>query len=337
MRASFVPGLLFVLAGGLAADAAAAPQYAPYGNGYPSNQPDQTVRCESSNGRIRRCQIDTSRGVRLLRQLSDSACLQGRKWGYDRDGVWVTQGCRAEFAVGGYGDTYGGAYADGNPGQVFRCESSDGRRRQCATDTRGGVELVRQLSDAACVRGQTWGWDERGVWVDNGCRAEFRSGAGGNNRPGYAGNARTLRCESVDGRYRLCTADARGGVRLARQISGEACVEGRTWGINRQGVWVDGGCRGDFELGVRDNNGWAWGSNRPDNGYNDGNYNDGYGGRTVRCESSDGRVNRCNMAVQGVRLQRQVSDAQCQQGQTWGWDRGGIWVSGGCRADFAVW
>ena len=37
----------------------------------------------------------------------------------------------------------------------------------------GGVQLIRTLSDSACVQGRTWGWDRSGVWVDRGCRAEF--------------------------------------------------------------------------------------------------------------------------------------------------------------------
>jgi hypothetical protein len=58
----------------------------------------------------------------------------------------------------------------------------------------------------------------------------------------------------------------------------------------------------------------------------------------LRCESSDGRTHRCNVAIQGgARLQRQLSEARCLQGANWGWDRGGIWVSGGCRAEFAIW
>ena len=36
-------------------------------------------------------------GVQLVRQLSSSPCVQGRSWGYGRNGIWVAQGCRAEF------------------------------------------------------------------------------------------------------------------------------------------------------------------------------------------------------------------------------------------------
>jgi hypothetical protein len=35
---------------------------------------------------------------------------------------------------------------------------------------------------------------------------------------------------------------------LVRQRSGSPCIEGRTWGRDRSGVWVDRGCRADFEV-----------------------------------------------------------------------------------------
>ncbi|HVR81024.1 MAG TPA: DUF3011 domain-containing protein [Luteimonas sp.] len=223
--------------------------------------------------------------------------------------------------------------------QTIRCESTDGRNRQCPIEAYGGVRLVRQLSDAACIEGSTWGYDRGRVWVTQGCRAEFAIGGGyGNGNDRYdpyanGANSQVLRCESTDGRYRQCSGDARGGVRLVRQLSDARCVEGRTWGMNRMGVWVDNGCRAEFETGYRGNNGWGWGQSRPDDRYGQSS-----SGQSVRCESNDGRTNRCNLAVQGgVRLQRQLSDSQCQQGLNWGWDRGGIWVSGGCRGEFAVW
>lgn len=53
------------------------------------------------------------------------------------------------------------------------CESSRGRRETCRVDTRGEVRLVRQLSDARCVRGRTWGTLPGRVWVDDGCRGRF--------------------------------------------------------------------------------------------------------------------------------------------------------------------
>lgn len=59
-----------------------------------------------------------------------------------------------------------------------RCESRDYRQRLCRTDTYGGVRLVRQLGDAACREGRSWGAAQGGIWVSNGCRAEFEVGRG---------------------------------------------------------------------------------------------------------------------------------------------------------------
>lgn len=65
-------------------------------------------------------------------------------------------------------------------GETIRCESREGRRNTCRADTRGGVRLVRQLSNSPCREGRTWGWSSNSIWVDNGCRGDFqlRSGSG---------------------------------------------------------------------------------------------------------------------------------------------------------------
>jgi hypothetical protein len=46
------------------------------------------------------CRVDTRGGVRLVRQRSESPCYQGSTWGWDRRGIWVDRGCRADFALG---------------------------------------------------------------------------------------------------------------------------------------------------------------------------------------------------------------------------------------------
>jgi hypothetical protein len=60
-----------------------------------------TITCESRGHDRAYCAVDTRGGVRLVRQLSESRCESGRSWGTDRGGIWVSQGCRAQFAVGG--------------------------------------------------------------------------------------------------------------------------------------------------------------------------------------------------------------------------------------------
>jgi hypothetical protein len=58
------------------------------------------------------------------------------------------------------------------------CSSDNGKRHYCEVDTRGGVSMVHQRSDTACEEGYSWDYDRRGIWVDHGCRAEFRLHAG---------------------------------------------------------------------------------------------------------------------------------------------------------------
>ena len=204
------------------------------------------VRCESNDGRTRECPTNGGRAY-LVRQISRASCIEGRSWGQGRNGIWVSQGCRAEFEIRGYGGGDWGRPDEGY-GERIRCESIDGRYRRCALPGRGRAQLVRQISKTACIEGRTWGNDRDGVWVADGCRAEFTSGGwqGGWNRPDYGYGARQFRCESIDGRRRECATNTRSGVELVRQLSRAACVQGRTWGYARNGIWVDDGCRAEF-------------------------------------------------------------------------------------------
>ena len=59
---------------------------------------------------------------------------------------------------------------------TIRCESSNGREQYCRGNTRGGVYLSTQLSSSGCYQGDTWGYDNGGVWVNAGCRAIFQTG-----------------------------------------------------------------------------------------------------------------------------------------------------------------
>jgi len=61
--------------------------------------------------------------------------------------------------------------------RMVRCESGTfGRFTECRVRTDGRVELVRELSSRRCRQWDTWGYNRERVWVDNGCRAEFRVG-----------------------------------------------------------------------------------------------------------------------------------------------------------------
>jgi hypothetical protein len=65
----------------------------------PSPTPPR-VACSSSAGVRNHCDADTSAGVVLARSTGEAACLLGKTWGYDDTGIWVSDGCTAEFIVG---------------------------------------------------------------------------------------------------------------------------------------------------------------------------------------------------------------------------------------------
>ena len=58
-----------------------------------------SVTCASDNGQSRTCAWDRRYGEpRLVEQLSNTACVQGRSWGFDSGrGLWVDNGCRGRF------------------------------------------------------------------------------------------------------------------------------------------------------------------------------------------------------------------------------------------------
>lgn len=58
------------------------------------------VTCESKNDKYQYCSANTANEVRMMRQISDVRCEQGKSWGYDKQGVWVDHNCAAEFEVG---------------------------------------------------------------------------------------------------------------------------------------------------------------------------------------------------------------------------------------------
>lgn len=124
------------------------------------------------------------------------------------------------------------------------CSSNDGKRVYCQADTRGAIQLLRQISGSTCLEGETWGYDPRGIWVDRGCRAEFMVSRA---RRDFSRN--TIICSSDNGERVYCEVDTHERrVELVQQMSGSLCSEGETWGWDRQGIWVDRGCRAEFAL-----------------------------------------------------------------------------------------
>jgi hypothetical protein len=277
-----------------------------------------TVRCESSDGRYVECRTGLLDNVTLSRTLNDSSCVQGQTWGFRNNVIWVDRGCRADFLVTENLSSNTPVTTATTNDTLVVCESLNNTRHQCHTKVLGGITLVRTLSDNECIRGKSWGINQRGVWVDKGCRAEFS--IGGVPTSSTSLGTHTLICESKGGRTR-CPVDTAYGVRLTRTISSHSCALGRDWGYDENGVWVTNGCRAEFSVNAPGTSSMASASSRP----------------VVLCESKDGHRGFCPADTTfGVSLSRQLSDRDCVRGQTWGYDNGGIWVTGGCRAEFLL-
>src|SRR5690606_16242384 len=141
-------------------------------NGHPGGGSQDLVRCESRDNRQQTCAF---RGrAALIRQLSKTACVEGRTWGQRGNTLWVDDGCRGEFAQaqgGGPGQRPG--QWNGNAYSVT-CSSDDKRRRTCNWDRRmGRPVVVQQISSPCFPARRSWGWTGNTIWVDGGCRARF--------------------------------------------------------------------------------------------------------------------------------------------------------------------
>lgn len=141
-------------------------------------------------------------------------------------------------------------------------ESKDGRRAQVSINIPASakVKLVRQLSDKPCREDRTWGYNRRGIWVDDGCRGVFEidyrngNGNGNGNSGGWGdwndnnGAKQRIELVSSNDRRKIYRSSNIRDVKLVRQLSDKPCREGRSWGHDRNSVWVDDGCRAVFEI-----------------------------------------------------------------------------------------
>lgn len=156
---------------------------------YPGNDNNRhnnnnIIVCQSRRNRYQQCNTGFRGRVQLVRRLNNSAaCVAGRSWGQRQGMVWVSRGCRAQFAsVGRPGRGDDNNYNNNNNWNRDRnysvtCSSQNNNMFRCNWDARyGSPRLVQQLSSSACVSGRTWGYENKGViWVNGGCRARFAS------------------------------------------------------------------------------------------------------------------------------------------------------------------
>lgn len=147
------------------------------GNG---NGGTRTIRCESFNYREQYCRANLDRATVQVQRVLGGTCRQNDTWRWDRNGINVRNGCRADFRVteyGGGGSGWGGSGGSweggGSGGRIVSCASQNYRYAQCYVGTINNVQIDR-VQGGRCVRNETWGVNSRNIWVDQGCRAQFR-------------------------------------------------------------------------------------------------------------------------------------------------------------------
>lgn len=282
---------------------------------------DDVFVCESINYRRKHCYANTEGGVRLVRQLSRGygsergSCLNN--WGYDYYGVWVINGCRAEFATNRYQEHYGS-----NDG-IVRCESYNYQKKTCPTDLRNAeVSLIHQLSHASCTN--NWGYNRSGIWVDNGCKADFFVST--THHDDY-NQSEYIDCFSNNRRTRVCEVPDLASVSIEQIHSRpQRSCQGK-WGYSRDGIWVKSGCRATFKI-----------EPFTSHDYPGDDYDDPVTSELVRCQSKRYRYKACEVGrIQDVQLERVLRKSNCSSGN-WGvnYEGGIIWVRNGCQAEFRV-
>jgi len=143
----------------------------------------QTISCTSTDGDVEKhyCEADTRYGAHLVKQTSETKCVESKTWGWDERGIWVVIGCGGQFALGKAEPSTKEEPAHpqmpeqpAKKEELITCASTDGRRNVCDADLKGAsVQLMRQSGGALCQENMTWGHDDNGIWVDRGCRGDF--------------------------------------------------------------------------------------------------------------------------------------------------------------------
>lgn len=189
--------------------------------------------------------------------------------------------------------------------QLVRCESIRGQRQECAVPLPHGVYMAHQLGGSACTLGKSWGWNAAGVWVDNNCRAEFRT-----ERDPRIAETRVA-CDSDHNQVERCAADTHAGALLVPEDSNDNCVFGESWGWQSGSVWVSKRCRASFSITAVEL------------------------GRALRCAAPAGERVLCALdPAGGVSLEAIHRPTECVYGTNWGLDAAGVWVDPDCDATF---
>ncbi len=290
-------------------------------------QTDDVIRCESYSYRRQTCASNLQGAdVQLIHQLSNRNC--NGNWGFNQNEIWVANGCKADFRISrnNYNDPYNSGIHDG----LVECRSTGTSIEHCQVPELQSVELIQELgrSYRNSCRGN-WGYSSHGLWVRNGCHAQFRvveyqQPKHPNNNSNYPNNqGREVICESNFGQVKTCSANTRGRVEFVQNLSNTSCDN--RWGYDANGIWVKDGCRARFMT------------------YQDGGVVNQPPVNalpiTIKCKSRRNNVKICNTKgpFRDVEFKREISKGKYPCQGNWGVNQQGkLFVTNNCYAEFKV-
>jgi len=101
----------------------------------PQAQADEIITCKSNNYNYKHCQVKSKVShASVYKQRSNTECRKGRNWDYDRGGIWVDEGCSADFLV----ETDGNGSNNNNNNQSNSNNNSGG-------ETMYGMKITRDI------------------------------------------------------------------------------------------------------------------------------------------------------------------------------------------------
>jgi len=216
------------------------------------------------------------------------------------------------------------------------CESTKGDYQYCRADTNNNVQLEKRLSFSDCVYNSSWGYDNRGIWVDRGCRAEFVYGRSGGSGAAVAAGA------IIGGAILAGVLASRGGSNDKINSENEAYSYGYNMGRNdalagrssretMSNSKIESRYQNEYRRGYH--NGYAAGlSNNTNN--NNNNYNYGTGNNAAQRQAYQNGYNRGEQDARAgrndnYRRYRNDYDYQTENnfknGYSSGYSHGGDW------------
>jgi len=134
------------------------------------------VACSSRDGEYQFCSIPQLIAKPLAyRMVGDPVlidtkkkskeCILDETFGSTKEGIWVKKGCKAIFAV----------QLGAKPDKLtIKCDGPNNGRHFCPIQGLTGTpNLINSRSDKNCKLNDTYGIEDDGVWVKDGCRAFF--------------------------------------------------------------------------------------------------------------------------------------------------------------------